>query len=151
MDIGGVRQAVYIWYSTAPVGSRGTPVCPSWHRIADEVESLARDRCRAAQVEPDSRECDLLIREAALLHRAAGMARANPHDGMMVHAACEGIVLHDDRLMLWGISEGAEARLRALAADPGVDPAAVDAAGLLAIIVGVPEAGVSALDPRAIA
>jgi hypothetical protein len=125
-------------------------VCPSWNRIADEIESLSRDRSRAAQVEPDYAERALLMREAALLQRAAGMARANPGDGMMVHAACEGIVLDDDGLVLWGISDEAEERLRALAADPAVDPAEVDAATLLALVVGLPEDGVRFLGPRAI-
>ncbi len=125
-------------------------MCPSWNRIADEVESLARDRSRAAQVEPDYAERALLMREAALLQRAAGMARANPGDGMMVHAACEGIVLDDDGLVLWGISDEAEERLRALAADPTVDPADTDAAALLALVVGLPEDGVRFLGPRAI-
>ena len=66
-------------------------MCPSWNRIAVEVESLARDRSRAAQVEPDWAERALLLREAALLQRAAGVARANPGDGMMVHASTYGI------------------------------------------------------------
>lgn len=123
-------------------------MCPSWNRIADEVESLARDRSRAAQVEPDSAERALLLREAQLLQRAAGVARANPGDGMMVHAACEGIVLDDDGLVLWGISDEAEERLRALAADPAVDPAHADAAALLALVVGVPEDGAGATGPR---
>ena len=125
-------------------------MCPSWNRIADEVESLARDRSRAAQVEPDWAERALLLREAALLQRAAGVARANPGDGMMVHAACEGVVLHDYGLVLWGISDEAEERLRALAADPAVDPADADAAALLALVVGVPEDGAGATGPRAI-
>ena len=125
-------------------------MCPSWNRIADEVESLARDRSRAAQVEPDWAERALLLREAALLQRAAGVARANPGDGMMVHAACEGVVLHDHGLVLWGISDEAEERLRARAADPAVDPADADAAALLALVVGVPEDGAGATGPRAI-
>jgi len=125
-------------------------VSPSWHRIAEEVESLARDRSRAAQVEPDYAERALLLREAALLQRAAGMARANPGDGMMVHAACAGIVLDDGGLVLWGISDEAEERLRALAADPTVDPADTDAAALLALVMGLPEDGAEALGPRAI-
>ena len=124
-------------------------MCPSWNRIADEVESLARDRSRAAQVEPDHAERALLMREAALLSRAAGMARANPGDGLMVHAACEVIVLHDDHLLLWGISEEAEERLRDLSADPAVEPADVDAGALLALVVGVPEDRVGAEGPSA--
>ncbi len=125
-------------------------MCPSWNRIADEVESLSRDRSRAAQVEPDYAERALLLRESALLQRAAGMARANPGDGMMLHAACEGIVLDDDGLVLWGISNEAEERLRALAADPAVDPGEVDAAALLALVVGLPEDGAEFPGPRAI-
>lgn len=117
-------------------------MCPSWHRVADEIESLARDRSRAAQVEPDSLERALLMREASLFTRAAGIARANPGDGLMVHAACEGVVLDDDGLVLWGISDEAEERLRALAADPAVDPDDVDGVSLLALVVGLPEDGV---------
>jgi hypothetical protein len=122
-------------------------VCPSWIRIADEVESLARDRARAAEVEPDPGECQLLLREAALLGRAAEMARLNPGDGLMVHAACEGIVVHDSGLMVWGISQRAEDGLRALAEDPDVDPDALDARALLALVVDAPEDGAGAAGP----
>jgi hypothetical protein len=120
---------------------------PSWIRIADEVESLARDRGRAAEVEPDEGERRLLLREAALLARAAAMARADPGDGLMIQAACAGIVVDGRGLMMWGISQRADDDLRALAVDPGVDPAHMDARALLALVVGAPADGVRAADP----
>lgn len=125
-------------------------MCPSWIRIVDEVESLASDRARAAEVEPDFDERRLLLREAALLRRAAEMARLNPGDGLMVHAACEGIVVHDSGLMVWGISQRAEDGLRALAADPDVDPDAVDSRDLLALVVDAPEDGAGSTDPSVV-
>lgn len=111
---------------------------PSWNPIADEVTSLAEDRGLAAASEPDPRERMLLEREAVLLARAAQEARTRPVEGMLVHCACEGVVVHAGPLVMWGISPEAEAALRALAVDGDVDAHAVDACVVLRMVLGMP-------------
>ena len=92
-------------------------MCPTWIRIADEAELLAADRALAASTEPDPRERCLLSREAVLLARAAVGARERPTDGWLVHAACEGVVVHADPFVMWGISDVAEQQLRGQSVD----------------------------------
>ena len=75
-----------------------------------------------------------------MLTRPARMARTAPRDGLLVHMACEGVVLHRDWLVMWGISPEAEDALRGLPCDPGVDPSAIDAGHLLAVVLGAPQA-----------
>ena len=113
-------------------------MCPTWIRIADEAELLAADRALAASTEPDPRERCLLSREAELLARAAAGARERPTDGWLVHAACEGVVVHADPFVMWGISDDAEQQLRALAADPDVMVDSIDALDALRVVLGVP-------------
>lgn len=111
---------------------------PSWNPIAAEVASLADDRGLAAAAEPRPRERHLLQREAVLLARAAEAAHTHPVEGLLIHTACEGVVVHSGSLVLWGISPEAEAALRALAEDDAVDVHAVDARALLHTVLGVP-------------
>ncbi len=111
---------------------------PSWNPVADEVASLAGDRGLAAAAEPDPRERLLLEREAALLRRAAEAARARPAEGLLIHCACEGVVVHAGHLVVWGISPDAEAALRALAEDDSVDVGSVDSCAVLRMVLGVP-------------
>jgi hypothetical protein len=113
-------------------------MCPRWSRIADEIESLACDRMLAASVEPDPLERTLLVREAGLLQAAAGFARSCPGDGHLVHAACEGVVVHCDHLVMWGISATGENALRALAADPAVQLDHMAPSHVLGAVLGVP-------------
>jgi len=114
-------------------------MCPAWTRIAHEVDALACDRARAARSEPAPHERQTLAREVVMLTRAARMARTAPRDGLLVHLACEGVVLHHDQLVMWGISPEAEDALRELASDPGVDPSGIDAGHLLAVVLGAPQ------------
>jgi len=111
---------------------------PSWNPIADEVASLADDRGLAAAAEPDPRERLLLEREAVLLARAADVARSRPVEGMLIHCACEGVVVHAGHLVMWGISPEGEAGLRALAEDDGLDVRTVDACAVLRAVLAVP-------------
>ena len=111
---------------------------PSWNPVADEVASLADDRGLAAAAEPDSRERRLLEREAVLLARAAEVARARPVEGLLVHCACEGVVVHAGPLVMWGITPEAEAAIRALAEDDHVDVRSVDACAVLRAVLGLP-------------
>lgn len=111
---------------------------PSWSTIADEVASLARDRGLAAASEPDPRERWLLRRETVLLARAAQAARERPVEGMLIHCACEGVVLHAGTLVMWGIGPDAEADLRALAEYPSLDVHAADACAVLRLVLGMP-------------
>ena len=113
-------------------------MCPTWTRIADEIESLARDRVLAASVEPEAGERALLHREACFLEAAAAFARSGPGDGHLVHSACEGVVLHTDHLVMWGISDAGEQALRALAADPTVAVGRVAPCRVLGAVLGVP-------------
>ena len=118
-------------------------MCPSWNRVADEIEALASDRLLAAQCEPDPGERALLAREAHLLHLAADAALARPADAWLVHSACEGVVLHCDRFVMWGISTQAEDALRAIACDAVArdgreEPDAPDALEVLRVVLGVP-------------
>ncbi len=120
-------------------------MCPTWTRIADEADLLAADRALAASTEPDPRERWLLSREAVLLGRAAAGARKRPTDGWLVHAACEGVVVHADRFVMWGISDVAEQHLRSLAADPNVMVDSIDALDALRVVLGMPRDGASAV------
>ena len=113
-------------------------MCPTWIRIADEADLLAADRALAASTEPDPRERCLLSREAELLARAAAGARERPTDGWLVHAACEGVVVHADPFVMWGISDDAEQQLRALAADPDVMVESIEALDALRVVLGMP-------------
>jgi hypothetical protein len=113
-------------------------VSPSWNPIAAEVASLADDRGLAAAAEPDPRERRLLEREAVLLARAADVARTRPMEGVMVHCACQGVVVDAGSLVMWGISPEGEAAVRALALDPAVDVHTVDACAVLRAVLGVP-------------
>lgn len=118
-------------------------MCPSWNRVADEIEALASDRLLAAQREPDPGERGLLAREAHLLHLAADAALTRPTDAWLVHSACEGVVLHCDRFVMWGISTQAEDALRAIACDALARDAleeadAPDALEVLRVVLGVP-------------
>jgi hypothetical protein len=114
---------------------------PNWNRIAQEIEGLARDRGLAASVEPDPRERAFLVAEARLLSHAADLAASGPGDGLLAHRACEGVVVHCDRFVLWGIGEQAERDLRALAEQQGADVALPDSWHLLATVLGVPADG----------
>ena len=90
---------------------------PSWNRVADEIEAIASDRLLAASVEPDPRERALLAREVLLLQSAADAAREGPGDAWLLQAACEGVVVQCDLLVLWGMACAAEQALRRLAID----------------------------------
>lgn len=116
-------------------------MCPAWTRVADEIDSLARDRVLAASVEPEPAEHALLIREALLLRAAAECARSGPRDGQMVHTACEGVVVHCGHMVMWGISEEGEQALRALARDPAVGVDSLVPCRVLGALLGVPEDG----------
>lgn len=113
-------------------------MCPTWTRIADEIQSLARDRALAASVEPDAVERHLLEREAGLLDAAAQFARSGPVDGYLVHTACQGVVLHCDQLVMWGISDAGETALRALAADSAARVNGIAPCRVLGAVLGVP-------------
>lgn len=113
-------------------------MCPTWTRIADEIQSLACDRALAASVEPAPMERHLLEREAGLLRAAASFARSGPGDGYLVHTACEGVVVHCDDLVMWGISDAGERALRALAADPLVHVNRIAPCRVLGAVLGVP-------------
>lgn len=112
-------------------------MCPSWTRVADEIDSLASDRLLAASVEPEPRERAMLRREAALLEAASAFARSQPGDGHLVHTACEGVVVHSDRFIMWGISDAGERGLRALAADCH-DAGAMQPCQVLSVVLGLP-------------
>lgn len=113
-------------------------MCPTWTRIADEIDSLARDRALAASVEPDPVERDLLAREAFLLDAAAAFARSGPGDGYLVHTACQGVVVHCDHMVMWGISDAGDDALRALAADPALGLHGIPPCRVLGAVLGVP-------------
>lgn len=113
-------------------------MCPTWTRIADEIQSLACDRALAASVEPEPMERHLLEQEACLLGAAAAFARSGPGDGYLVHTACQGVVVHCDDLVMWGISNAGEEALRALAADPAVRVTRIAPCRVLGAVLGVP-------------
>lgn len=113
-------------------------MCPSWTRIADEIESLARDRALAASVEPDPAEQVMLERESGLLWSAASFARSGPGDGCLVHSACEGVVVHCNDLVMWGISHDGEQGLRALASEPLINAEQISPCRLLRVVLGMP-------------
>ena len=112
---------------------------PPWNHVADEIEALASDRLLAAQCEPDPTERVLLGHEARLLHAAADAALTRPTDAWMAHSACQGVVVHCERFMMWGISTQADEALRALALDAVAgDRDRPDALEVLRLVLGVP-------------
>lgn len=114
-------------------------MCPSWNSVADEVEALASDRLVAAQVEPDDTERTLLARESQLLHMAADAALEQDTDEWLEHSACEGVVVHCEELVVWGITPEAEEALRDIATDAPPDVTEdVDGIDVLRVVVGVP-------------
>lgn len=122
-------------------------MCPSWNRVADEIEAIASDRVLAASGEPDPRERELLAREGLLLQSAADAARGGPADGWLVHAACEGVVVQCDRLVIWGMADTAEGDLRRLAIDATTarrshEPP--DPCEVLRVVLGLPPQAVRA-------
>lgn len=111
---------------------------PRWYRVADELRAIAADRSLAAAHEPVLNEERLLRREAALLISAAALASSgNPDVDLNGGTPRDGVGERGD-LALWGMSADGEAALRALAADPSVDPEALDPHVVLAAILGVP-------------
>ena len=123
-------------------------MCPSWNRVADEIEAVASDRLLAAHGEPDGAERTLLAREAHLLHLAADGALTRPCDAWMVHSACQGVVVHCEQFVMWGISRQAEDGLRDLAARAESGSAAhVDAHEVLRVVLGIPLQPVDHHDP----
>ena len=112
---------------------------PPWNHVADEIEALASDRLLAAQHEPDPTERALLGHEARLLHAAADAALTRPNEAWMAHSACQGVVVHCERFVLWGISTQGDGALRDLALDGASgDGARVDALEVLRRVLGVP-------------
>lgn len=112
---------------------------PSWNRVADEVEALASDRLVAARGEPDEAERTLLARESRLLHMAADAALGQDTDEVLAHAACDGVVVHCEELVVWGISPEAEEALRDIATEAPPDVIEeVDGIDVLRVVVGVP-------------
>jgi len=112
---------------------------PPWNHVADEIEALASDRLLAARCEPDPVERVLLGHEARLLHAAADAALAGPTDAWMAHSACEGVVVHCERFVMWGIGTQADDALRALAIDAASgDGDGRDALEVLRVVLGVP-------------
>lgn len=114
-------------------------MCPSWNRVADEIEAIASDRVLAASGEPDPDERRLLACEARLLHGAADAALARPADAWMVHSACEGVVVHCEMFVMWGVSRQAEESLRAMAVQSLANhDTALDDLEVLRVLLGVP-------------
>lgn len=120
-------------------------MCPSWNGVAEEIEALASDRLLAAHVEPDPDERRLLACEAQLLHLACDAALGRPTDAWMVHSACEGVVVHCEMFVMWGVSRQAEESLRVMAADglsgddpPGATAVRADGLEVLRVLLGVP-------------
>ena len=91
---------------------------PSWNRVADEIEAIASDRLLAASVEPDPRERALLARE-------------------VLQAACDGVVVQCDLLVIWGMACGAEQALRRLAIHAASGPPP-DGHEVLRAVLGMP-------------
>ena len=111
---------------------------PRWYRVADELRAIAADRSLAAAHEPVLNEERLLRREAALLMSAAALASSgNPDVDLDGGTPSDGVGGRGG-LTFWGMSADGEAALRALAADPSVDPDALDPHVVLAAILGVP-------------
>lgn len=114
-------------------------MCPSWNRVADEIEALASDRLLAAHGEPDPTERRLLAREAQLLHLAADAALTRPGDAWLVHSACQGVVVQCEMFAMWGISRDGEDALRALALGVADSRAcAPDGLEVLRLVLGLP-------------
>jgi hypothetical protein len=88
---------------------------PGWHRIADELRSVARDRALAASNDPSPAEARLLQRESVLLERAAGLAQSGHMQRTFTPYALDGVVTTSDDLVVWGMSASAEDALRRLA------------------------------------
>ncbi|MFM8829237.1 MAG: hypothetical protein ACKORG_04345 [Actinomycetota bacterium] len=107
--------------------------------MADEIEALASDRLIAAWGEPDEAERTLLGHEARLLHMAADAALTHPTDASMVHSACQGVVVHCELFVMWGISQEADERLRAFAARAADEAGQVpEPLEVLRAVLGVP-------------
>ena len=111
---------------------------PRWYRVADELRAIAADRSLAAAHEPVLHEELLLQREAALLNKAAALASSGKPDVNVDDGIPREIVVEGGGLTFWGMSADGEAALRALAADPSVDPETLDPHVALAAILGVP-------------
>ncbi len=116
----------------------GVPVSSRWYRVADELRAIAADRSLAAAHEPVLIEERLLRREAALLTSAAALASSGNPDVDLDGGTPRDGAGERGGLALWGLSADGEAALRALAANPSVDPEALDPHGVLAAILGVP-------------
>lgn len=113
---------------------------PSWNRVADEINSLARDRALAASRDPSGTEASLLERESILLAAAGEFAATGLEDDQLCALARAGLIVDGDGLLVWGITADAERSLRALAADRTVDMRRVDPRTVLAIVLGRPVA-----------
>ena len=110
---------------------------PRWYRVADELRAIAADRSLAAAHEPVLNEERLLRREAALLISAAALASSGNPDVNVDDGIPREIVVEGGGLTFWGMSADGEAALRALAADPSVDPETLDPHVVLKAILGV--------------
>lgn len=110
---------------------------PRWYRVADELRAIAADRSLAAAHEPVLNEERLLRREAALLISAAALASSGNPDVDLDGGTPRDEAGERGGLALWGLSADGEAALRALAADPSVDPDALDPHVVLKAILGM--------------
>ena len=117
---------------------------PDWKRIADELRAVSDDRALAAANEPDAVEARLLQRESVMLGRAAMLAGSGLQSPTLSAAADASVVVDGDDLTVWGMPGDGDAALRAMAKDPSVDVNAVDAARVLAAVLGVRPDGPSA-------
>jgi len=117
---------------------------PGWHRIADELRSIARDRALAASNDPSPSEARLLHRESVLLERAAGLAQSGQMQRTFTPYALDGVVTTSDDLVVWGMSASGEDALRRLADDPAIDVNAVDPERVLAAVLGARPEGPTA-------
>ena len=111
---------------------------PGWYRVADELRAIAADRSLAAASEPVLNEELLLRREAALLTSAAALASSGKPEVDVGDRIPRDSVVEGGGLTFSGMSADGEAALRALAADPSVDPEALDPRVVLAAILGAP-------------
>ena len=114
---------------------------PRWYRVADELRAIAADRSLAAAHEPVLNEELMLRREAALLSSAANLASSGHPDVDIDGGIPTDEVVEGSGLTFWGLSADAESALRALVADPSVDPKTVDPHVVLEAILGVTPGG----------
>ena len=110
---------------------------PGWYRVADELRDIAADRSLAAANEPVLNEELLLRREAALLNSAAALASSGNPEVDVGEGIPRESVVEVGGLTFSGMSARGEAALRALAADPSVDPETLDPRVVLTAILGV--------------